>query len=73
VSGMRTLAAIATACPMILAASTASAQVENRDPCVDRCDQIKEKCIEACDVHDDPVECDERCNDSSEDCLRQCR
>lgn len=58
---------------MVVAGSVAWAQRADRDSCVEACRQAKAECIDTCDVHDNPVECDEDCQDAVEDCIRQCR
>ena len=67
------MAAISAVCLMVVAGSVAWAQSEDRDSCVDACHQAKAQCVNTCDTHDNPVECDENCQDAGEDCIRQCR
>jgi hypothetical protein len=67
------MAAIATVCMIVVAGAVAWAQSEGRDSCVDACHQAKARCVEPCDTHDNPVECDAACQNTAEDCIRQCR
>jgi len=66
------MAAIAALCVMAVAGTVAWAQSADRDSCVDACYQAKVQCVDTCDTHDNPVECDEDCQDAAEDCVRQC-
>jgi len=72
-SRSQSMAAIAALLAMGVAGSVAWAQSEDRDSCVDACNQAKARCVDICDTHDNPVECDEDCQDAAEDCIRQCQ
>ncbi len=65
--------AIAVLGLMVIAGAVAWAQGEDRDSCVDACQQTKERCVESCEMHANPVECEEGCQDAEEDCIRECR
>jgi hypothetical protein len=67
------MAVVAALCLMVAASSVAWAQSEDHDSCVDACNQTKRKCVDTCDTHDNPVECDEDCQAAVEECIRQCR
>ena len=67
------MAVIAALCVIGAAGSVAWSQGADRDSCVDACHQAKARCVATCDTHDNPVECDEDCQDTAEDCIRQCR
>ena len=67
------MAAIAALFVMGVAGSLAWAQSADRDSCVDSCDQAKARCVEPCDTHKNPVECDEGCQDTAQACIHQCR
>jgi hypothetical protein len=41
--------------------------------CQASCHAEHTACVETCQSHEDPVECDSRCNDALEDCLQSCR
>jgi adenylate cyclase len=73
VSQSKSMAAIAALFVMGVVGSVAWAQSADRDSCVDACHQAKAQCVDSCDTHDNPVECDEDCQDAAEDCIRQCR
>jgi hypothetical protein len=64
--------AVAALYIMVVAGSLAWAQGTDRDSCVDACQQVKGQCISTCDTHDNPVQCDEDCQEAGEDCIRQC-
>ena len=72
-SRSKLMAAIAALCVMGVAGSWAWAQSVDRDSCVVACDQAKAKCIDTCDNHANPVECDEGCQKTAKNCIRQCR
>ena len=65
--------AIAVSSLMVVTSAVAWAQGDDRDSCVDACKQAKERCVEICDTHANPVECDEGCQDAAHDCIRECR
>jgi len=64
---------IAASCVMVVVGTVAWAQSADRDSCVDACHQAKAQCVDTCDTHDNPMECDEDCQDAAKDCIRQCR
>ncbi len=65
------ISAIAASCLMVLGFA-ASAQDEGRDACVEACREQNADCVSACGAHGDPIECEERCDDAVEDCIRNC-
>ena len=67
------LAALAMASLLVAAGIAAWAQIGDQDPCVHACHVAKVQCIDTCDVHLNPVQCDEDCQEAAEDCIRQCR
>lgn len=69
----RWIAAIAVSGMIVFASAVAGAQDEDRDACVDSCRQAAEQCVETCETHANPVECEEGCQDREEDCTRECR
>lgn len=71
-SRSKLMAAIATVCMIAVAGAVAWAQSADRDSCVDACHQAKTRCIDTCETHDNPVECDEDCQETAQDCTRQC-
>jgi hypothetical protein len=72
-SRSKSMAAIAAVCMIVIAGAVAWAQGEGRDSCVDDCQQAKARCVATCDTHDNPVECDEACQDTAQGCVHQCR
>ena len=70
---LKLMTAIAASSLMAFAGAVAWAQGDDRDSCVDACKQAKERCVEICDTHANPVECDEDCQDAAHDCIRECR
>jgi hypothetical protein len=72
-SKSKLLTVIAALCVMAVAGAVAWAQGADRDSCVDACHQAKARCVATCDTHDNPVECDEDCQETAEACTRQCR
>jgi len=50
-----------------------SAQEIDANACEQSCRAQESICVSACGAHPDPVECEGRCRDQVEDCLRQCR
>jgi hypothetical protein len=72
-SRLKWMTAITVSGLMVVAGAAAWAQDEDRDSCVDACQQAKEQCVEICDTHSNPVECDEDCQDTAHDCIRECR
>jgi len=68
----RSMTAVLLACATLAAASLVWAQSERRDACVASCEQAEARCIDACDTHDNPVECEESCHDRADDCRLQC-
>jgi len=69
----KSLVAISAVCAMLVTGSVVWAQSAGRDSCVDACEQAEARCIDACGTHDNPVECEEKCQDTAEACSRQCR
>ena len=67
------VAAVAVSGMIVFASAVAGAQDENRDACVDTCHQAREQCVEICETHANPVECEEDCQDAEQDCIRECR
>jgi hypothetical protein len=67
------LAAVAVSGMIVVASAVAGAQDEDRDGCVDSCRQTREQCVETCETHVNPVECEEDCQDAEQDCIRECR
>jgi hypothetical protein len=72
-SRLKPIAATAVLCLMVVVGSVAWAQSEEHDACVDACEQTKAQCVDRCDTHDNPVECDEDCQEAAQDCTRACR
>ena len=72
-SSSKSMVAIATLCVIAVAGTVSWAQSTDRDSCVDACHQAKVRCIDTCDTHANPVECDEDCQETTHDCIRQCR
>lgn len=72
-SRTKSIAAIAALFAMVMAGAVAWAQSADRDSCVDACNLAKARCINTCETHENPVECEETCQDTAEDCSRQCR
>jgi hypothetical protein len=72
-SQLKLMIAIAASSLMVFAGAAAWAQGDDRDSCVDACKQAKEQCVEICDTHANPVECDEDCQEAAHDCIRECR
>jgi hypothetical protein len=72
-SQLKLMIAIAVSSLMVVAGAVAWAQGDDRDSCVDACKQAKEQCVEICDTHANPVECDEDCQEAAHDCIRECR
>ena len=71
-SRSKLMAVIVALCAIGVAGSVAWSQSADRDSCVDACHQAKAQCVDTCAAHDNPVECDEDCQDAAEDCIRQC-
>jgi hypothetical protein len=67
------MAMIAVLCVIGMAGSVAWSQSTGRDSCVESCQQAKTRCVETCDTHDNPVECDENCQETAQSCTHQCR
>ena len=72
-SRLKRMTAITVSSLMIVAGAAAWAQDEDRDSCVNACQQAKAQCVEICDTHANPVECDEDCQDAARDCIHECR
>jgi hypothetical protein len=72
-SRSKRMTAIAVLGLMTVASAVAWAQSEDRDACVDACHQAEEQCVEICETHANPVECEEGCQDAAQDCIRACR
>ena len=72
-SRLKRITAIAVFGLMAAAGTVAWAQGEDRDACVDACRQAQDQCVEICDTHANPVECEEDCQDAEQDCMRECR
>lgn len=51
----------------------AHAQAIEGDPCRQACYEEHTLCVDACSGHGDPIQCEARCRDQLEDCLRGCR
>ncbi len=49
------------------------AQVIDSTPCQGSCYEQKAECVDACGAHPDPIECEEGCDDTLLDCLKECR
>jgi hypothetical protein len=69
----KAMAAIAALSVMAAAGTVVWAQGADRDSCVDACHQAKARCVATCDTHDNPVKCDEDCQETAQACIRQCR
>jgi hypothetical protein len=54
-------------------APISTAQIIDADECESACYAQESERTEACGAHTNPVECDGRCRDELEDCLRECR
>jgi hypothetical protein len=54
-------------------APSSTAQIIDSDGCEKACYAQQALCSQACGTHINPVECDGRCSDGLEDCLRECR
>jgi len=70
---LKRMTAISVLGLMTVAGAVAWAQSEGRDSCVDACQQTQEQCVEICDAHANPVECEEDCQDAEQECIRSCR
>jgi hypothetical protein len=57
----------------VLVSFDTSAQVIDSDPCQQACYEQQSSCVSACGTHTDTVECEGRCEDQLEDCVRHCR
>jgi hypothetical protein len=68
----KAMAAIAALCVMAAASSVVWAQGADRDSCVDSCEQAKTRCVDACGAHDNPMECEENCQETAQACTLQC-
>jgi len=51
---------------------TTSAQVIDDTPCQESCHEQHGYCVTACGERDNPVECEEGCDDALETCLEEC-
>jgi hypothetical protein len=71
-SRSKLMTTIAVSSLMVVAGAVAWAQGEDRDSCVEACRQAKEQCVDICDTHSNPVECDEDCQEVAHDCIREC-
>lgn len=69
----KSLAALAAVYIMVVAGAVAWAQSTGHDSCIEACDQAKARCINTCGTHDNPVECDEQCQETAQACTHQCR
>ena len=67
------MAAIAALWVMAAAGTVVWAQGSDRDLCVDACEQAKARCVATCGTHDNPMECEEDCQETIQACTRQCR
>ena len=72
-SRSKSMTAIAAVCAIVVAGAAAWAQDTDRNSCVEACRQAKAQCINTCDTHENPVECDEDCQEAAQDCTHQCR
>jgi hypothetical protein len=64
---------LGAACLIALWGVISSAQVIDSNACQRACYEQKGRCVTACGMHDDPVECDADCHDQLTDCVRECR
>jgi len=59
-------------CLIAMAGSPASALDEEYDACEAACRAAKVQCITSCGEHDDPMECDARCEEQAQECREEC-
>ena len=45
---------------------------EEREACVEACEQTKAECVAACGTHDNPIECDAACQEDAQECTERC-
>jgi hypothetical protein len=53
-------------------ALASQAQVIDADACQKACERAHIACVDACSDEDNPVECEERCDDQMQECLSGC-
>jgi len=63
----------AAACGVAIWSFATSAQVIDATPCQKSCYEQHSACVSACGAHDNPIECEARCDDQFEDCDAECR
>jgi hypothetical protein len=68
----KSIAAIAVLYVMLVVGAVAWAQGADRDSCVEACHDAKIQCLNTCETHSNPMECDEACQEAAQDCTRQC-
>jgi hypothetical protein len=61
------------ACMGIAIGFAAWAQPDDRDICVDACQQAKAQCVSVCGTHENPMECEEGCHEAQQECVDHCR
>lgn len=45
---------------------------EESDACYERCSEMEEKCLEGCEMLDDPGDCETQCDALANDCEVSC-
>ena len=70
---LKPLAAVSVSCLMLAAGTAAWAQGDERESCIEACQRAKAQCIDICDTHENPVQCDQKCQEADQDCIRECR
>ena len=66
------VALLAAACLAAIWSFSSWAQVIDSTTCERSCYAQKSACVTACGEHDNPVECEEQCDDQYQDCMEQC-
>ena len=60
-------------CLLGFAVFAASAQIGEGDSCLDACAEAHTVCVDQCSQHNNPMECEGKCDDALEDCRHSCR
>jgi hypothetical protein len=53
-------------------ALVASAQIGDEDQCREACRVAKDRCVDQCGEHSNPMECESNCQEARDDCERGC-